>query len=178
MSRGGSKPGAERAPELGPDGCMGPSSAFTGKTVNKREWMTRTNSSSNMFSMLGQNPGLAVEPKPSRTPSRKLSTDMGKPEPVPHQLLPRTKLAPGNLTPTTSEGEAETTPVTQMSEADVNKSIDEPSFLLTPIISGSFPRLNNTSQKLDLSSLDILDIFRARLYLSRAYLITEMVAAI
>ena len=159
MSRGGSKRGAERAPELGPDGwavagssqsrppskagdlsqfgkiskvasmVMGPGSVFAGKKDIKRESMTRTNSSSNMFSMLSQNPELAVEPKTSRAPSRRPSTDMDKPEPVPQrkklQLLPRSKPTPGDSAPTASEDEPETTPVTQMSDADAKKRIDE-----------------------------------------------------
>ncbi|KAL4079170.1 hypothetical protein J3A83DRAFT_4207610 [Scleroderma citrinum] len=158
MSRGGSKRGMERG-EPGPDGwavaggqprpppkagdlsqfgkitkgapmVMGPSSVFAGKREGKRESMTRTNSSSNMFSMLSQNPELAViEPKPSRAPSRKPSTDLDKPEPTPQrkrlQLLPRTKPSPGDSAPTASEDEPEGTPTAQMSEADAKKRTDE-----------------------------------------------------
>ncbi|KIM52875.1 hypothetical protein SCLCIDRAFT_482059 [Scleroderma citrinum Foug A] len=155
MSRGGSKRGTERGTEPGPDGwavaggsqprpppkagdlsqfgkiskvasmVMGPSSVFT-KKDSKRESMTRTNSSSNMFSMLNTE---LVETKPSRAPSRRPSTDLDKPEPVPQrkrlQLLPRTKLSADESAPTASEDEPETTPVTQMSEADAMKRIDE-----------------------------------------------------
>ena len=159
MSRGGSKRGLDRGSEPGPDGwavaggsqlrpppkagdlsqfgkiskvasmVMGPSSVFAGKKDSKRESMSRTNSSSNMFSMLSQNTELVVETKPSRAPSRRPSTDMDKPEPAPQrrklQLLPRTKPAFGESAPTASEEEPETTPVTQMSEADAKKRIDE-----------------------------------------------------
>ncbi|KAI6029329.1 hypothetical protein BKA83DRAFT_4217320 [Pisolithus microcarpus] len=159
MSRGGSRRGAERNVEPAPDGwavaggsqprpptkagdlshfgkiskaspmVMGPSSVFAGKKDNKRESLTRTNSSSNMFSMLSQNPELVIEPKPSRAPSRRPSTDMDKPEPVPQrrklQLLPRTIPAPGETPPPTSEEEPEGALAAQMSEEDAKKKIDE-----------------------------------------------------
>ena len=149
----------ERGPELGPDGwavagcsqsrppsgagdqshfgkinkvasmVMCPSSAFDGKKDIKHELMTRTNSSSNVFLMLSQNPELAVEPKTSCAPNQKLSTDMDKPKSAPQrkklQLLPQSKPAFGDSAPTAFENEPETTPVTQMSEADVKKRIDE-----------------------------------------------------
>ncbi|KAI6120363.1 hypothetical protein EV401DRAFT_2089060 [Pisolithus croceorrhizus] len=159
MSRGGSRRGAERNAEPAPDGwavaggsqprppskagdlshfgkiskaapmVMGPSSVFAGKKDNKRESLTRTNSSSNMFSMLSQNTELVIEPKPSRAPSRRPSTDLDKPEPVPQrrklQLLPRSIPAPGETPPPTSEDEPEGSPATQMSEEDAKKKIDE-----------------------------------------------------
>ncbi|KAI6106519.1 armadillo-type protein [Pisolithus croceorrhizus] len=159
MSRGGSRRGVERNAEPAPDGwavaggsqprppskagdlshfgkiskaapmVMGPSSVFAGKKDTKRESLTRTNSSSNMFSMLSQNPELPVEPKPSRAPSRRPSTDMDKPEPAPQrrklQLLPRSIPAPGETPPPTSEDEPEGSPATQMSEEDAKKKIDE-----------------------------------------------------
>ncbi|KAI6007609.1 hypothetical protein F5J12DRAFT_82422 [Pisolithus orientalis] len=158
MSRGGSKRGAERNAEPSPDGwavaggsqprpptkagdlshfgkiskaapmVMGPSSVFAGKKDIKRESMTRTNSSSNMFLMLSQNPELTMEPKPSRAPSRKPSTDLDKPEPAPQrkklQLLPRTIPAPGETSSPSSEEESEAAPAAQMSEKDAQK-IDE-----------------------------------------------------
>ncbi|KAI6115919.1 hypothetical protein F5141DRAFT_1001013 [Pisolithus sp. B1] len=123
MSRGGSRRGAEHHAEPASDGgavaggsqprppskagdlshfakiskaapmLMGPSSVFAVKKDNQRESLTRTNSSSNMFSMLSQNPELVIEPKPSRAPSRGPSTDSDNPEPVLQrrklQLLPR-----------------------------------------------------------------------------------------
>ncbi|KAI6132491.1 armadillo-type protein [Pisolithus croceorrhizus] len=108
---------------------MGPSSVFAGKKDSKRESLTRTNSSSNMFSMLSQNPELPIEPKPSRAPSRRPGTDMDKPEPVPQrrklQLLPRSIPAPRETPPPTSEDEPEGSPATQMSEEDAKKKIDE-----------------------------------------------------
>ena len=104
---------------------MGPSSVFT-KKDSKRKSKTRTNSSSNMFSMLNTE---LVETKPSRAPSRRPNTDLDKPEPTPQrrkvQLLPRKKPAPGESAPTDSEDELEATPVIQMSEADAMKRIDE-----------------------------------------------------
>ncbi|KAG0708600.1 armadillo-type protein [Suillus ampliporus] len=97
---------------------MGPSSVFAGgKKDNKRE---RTNSSSNMFYMLSQNPELAPETsaKPSRPSSRKPSVDLdhaGAPESAilrrKLQLLPRFNPAARALT--------------AMSEADAKKKIDE-----------------------------------------------------
>ena len=159
MSRGGSKRGLDRGTEPGPDGwavaggsqlrpppkagdlsqfgkinkvasmVMGPSSVFAGKKDSKRESMSRTNSSSNMFSMLSQNTELVVETKQSRAPSQRPSVDLDIPEPAPQhrklQLLPRIKPALGGSTPTTYEDEPETTPVTQMSEAGAKKRIDE-----------------------------------------------------
>ncbi|KAI6145567.1 armadillo-type protein [Pisolithus tinctorius] len=159
MSRGGSKRGAERNAEPSPDGwavaggsqprpptkagdlshfgkiskaapmVMGPSSVFAGKKDIKRESMTRTNSSSNMFLMLSQNPELVMEPKPSRAPSRKPSTDLDKPEPAPQrkklQLLPRSIPAPGETSSPSSEEEPEAAPAAQMSEKDAQKKIDE-----------------------------------------------------
>ncbi|KAI6007614.1 armadillo-type protein [Pisolithus orientalis] len=159
MSRGGSKRGAERNVEPSPDGwavaggsqptpptkagdlshfgkiskaapmVMGPSNVFAGKKDIKRESMTRTNSSSNMFLMLSQNPELAMEPKPSRAPSRKPSTDLDKSEPTPQrkklQLLPRTIPAPGEISSPSSEEEPEAAPAAQMSEKDAQKKIDE-----------------------------------------------------
>jgi len=110
---------------------IGPSSVFT-KKDNKRDSLSRTSSSSNMFSMLSQNPELAVDAtaKPSRPPSRKPSVDLGQggaPEPPQRrklQLLPRSKPTSTEETqPPASEDEPEV-PV-QMSETDARKKIEE-----------------------------------------------------
>ncbi|KAG1846582.1 armadillo-type protein [Suillus subalutaceus] len=113
---------------------MGPSGVFAaGKKDSKRETLSRTNSSSNMFHMLSQNPELAAEAsaKPSRSSSRKTSVDLGHagvPEPAVQrrklQLLPRSVLAAEENATTPSEEEPESAP-TAMSEADVKKKIDE-----------------------------------------------------
>jgi translation initiation factor 4G len=161
MSRGGSRRGGDRNAESGPDGwtmaggsvprpppkagdlsqfgkitkaapmVLGPGSVFAGKE-SKRDSLSRTNSSSNMFSMLSQNPELAADAaaKASRPPSRRPSADFGQgglPEPPGQrkklQLLPRTKLAAEDTPPPASEEEPEA-PV-QTSEADAKKKIDE-----------------------------------------------------
>jgi translation initiation factor 4G len=113
---------------------MGPSGVFAaGKKDSKRETLSRTNSSSNMFHMLSQNPELATEAstKPSRSSSRKPSVDLGHtgvPEPAVQrrklQLLPRSVLAAEENATTPSEEEPESAP-TAMSEADAKKKIDE-----------------------------------------------------
>ncbi|KIK97976.1 hypothetical protein PAXRUDRAFT_742412 [Paxillus rubicundulus Ve08.2h10] len=163
MSRGGSRRGGDRNAESGPDGwttagsavprpppkagdlsqfgkiskgapmVMGPGSVFAGKKDNKRDSLSRTNSSSNMFSMLSQNPELASDAmaKGSRPPSRRPSADFGQtglPElPVQQrkklQLLPRTRPATEETPPPASEEEPEAP--AQVSEADVQKQIDE-----------------------------------------------------
>jgi translation initiation factor 4G len=113
---------------------MGPSGVFAaGKKDSKRETLSRTNSSSNMFHMLSQNPELAVEAstKSSRSSSRKPSIDHGHdgvPEPAAQrrklQLLPRSVLSAEENSTTPSEEEPESAP-TAMSEADIKKKIDE-----------------------------------------------------
>ncbi|KAI6046367.1 hypothetical protein EDC04DRAFT_2876735 [Pisolithus marmoratus] len=147
MSRGGSRRGGERNAEPAPDDSqakagdlshfgkiskaapmvMGPSSVFAGKKDPKRESITRTNSSSNMFSMLSQNPELVIEAKPSRAPSRRPSADLDKPEPQRKklQLLPRTIPTPGEPSSSTSEEEPEAAPAGPMSEDDAKKKINE-----------------------------------------------------
>ncbi|KAF9243245.1 hypothetical protein BU15DRAFT_72432 [Melanogaster broomeanus] len=163
MSRGGSRRGGDRNAESGPDGwttaggsvprpppkagdlsqfgkitkaapmVMGPSSVFAGKKDNKRDSLSRTNSSSNMFSMLSQNPELAADAaaKASRPPSRKPSADFGQgglPEPPGQrrklQLLPRTRPTAAEETPPPASEEEPEAPV-QMSEADAKKKVDE-----------------------------------------------------
>ncbi|KAG1846588.1 ARM repeat-containing protein [Suillus subalutaceus] len=113
---------------------MGPSGVFAaGKKDSKRETLSRTNSSSNMFHMLSQNPELAAEPstKPSRSSRLKPGVDLGHagiPESTVQrrklQLLPRSVLASGENATTLSEEEPESA-LTAMSEADVKKKIDE-----------------------------------------------------
>lgn len=110
---------------------MGPSSVFT-KKDNKRDSLSRTSSSSNMFSMLSQNPELAVDTsgKSSRPPSRKPSVDLGQsgvPEPPQRKklhLLPRTKPSPAEDTPPLASEDEPEAPV-QMSEDEAKKKIDE-----------------------------------------------------
>ncbi|KAG1856929.1 hypothetical protein C8R48DRAFT_755948 [Suillus tomentosus] len=113
---------------------MGPSGIFAaGKKDSKRETLSRTNSNSNMFHMLSQNPELAAEAstKPSRPSSRKTSVDLGHagvPEPAVQrrrlQLLPRSVHTTEENATTPSEEEPESAPMA-MSEADVKKKIDE-----------------------------------------------------
>ncbi|KAG1737870.1 armadillo-type protein [Suillus paluster] len=132
---------------------LGPSSVFAGASVprapskfgglsqfgsvfagGKREALSRTNSSSNMFYMLSQNLELTPEAaaKPGRPSSRKSSVDLGHagaPEPALQrrklQLLPRSKPAEENTTtPSEDEPDADSAP-TAMSEADAKKKIDE-----------------------------------------------------
>jgi translation initiation factor 4G len=163
MSRGGSRRGGDRNAESGPDGwttagsavprpppkagdlsqfgkiskgapmVMGPGSVFAGKKDTKRDSLSRTNSSSNMFSMLSQNPELAADAiaKASRPPSRRPSADFGQtglPE-LPMlqrkklQLLPRTRPSTEETAPPASEEEPEAP--AHVSEADVKKQIDE-----------------------------------------------------
>ena len=104
---------------------MGPSSVFTKKDIKR-------DSSSNMFSMLSQNPELAVDTtaKCSRPPSRKPSVDLGQGgatelhQRKKIQLLPCTIPTPAEETPPNpSEDESEAP--AQMSEADAKKKIDE-----------------------------------------------------
>ncbi|EGO00819.1 hypothetical protein SERLA73DRAFT_178765 [Serpula lacrymans var. lacrymans S7.3] len=123
---------------------FGPSSIFVGGKKEqslKREALSRTNSSSNMFSMLSQNPELAAEAaavKSSRPPSRKASVDFnqtGLPEqPLQRkklQLLPRSKPTEES-TPAVTEGVSEDEPVESvtadvpsMTEAEAQKKINE-----------------------------------------------------
>ncbi|KAH7928676.1 hypothetical protein BV22DRAFT_1126335 [Leucogyrophana mollusca] len=120
---------------------FGPSSVFAGKkdaAASKRESLSRTSSSQNMFSMLSQNPELAAEAsgKPSRSGSRKSSVDFGQtglPEAPPTrrklQLLPRSKPAEES-TPAASEDEPDSAAdgsaaPAAMSEADAKKRVDE-----------------------------------------------------
>ncbi|KAH7909368.1 ARM repeat-containing protein [Hygrophoropsis aurantiaca] len=127
---------------------FGPSSVFAGKGgkdavggagAGKRDSLSRTNSSQNMFSMLSQNPELAAEAGgagKSRPGSRKGSVDFGQggvpdaPGAVPPtrrklQLLPRSRpTAEG--TPAVSEDEPDATPTNdEMSDADAQKRVDE-----------------------------------------------------
>ncbi|KAG2130427.1 armadillo-type protein [Suillus bovinus] len=114
---------------------MGPGGVFAaGKKNSKRETLSQTNSSSNMFYMLSQNPELAAEAstKPSRLSSRKPSVDLGHtsvPQPTVQrrklQLLPRSVHTEEN-TMTPSKEEPENAPTsTAMSEADAKKKVDE-----------------------------------------------------
>ncbi|KAG1778189.1 armadillo-type protein [Suillus placidus] len=162
MSRNGSRRGDNQNKEHGPDGwavtgsssvprappkagdlsqfskiskgpamamVMGPSDVFA---ASKRETLSRTYSSSNMFRMLSQNPELTAEAstKPSRSSNWKPSVDLshdGVPEPaVQHkklQLLPRSVFNADESMITPLEDERESAPIA-MSEADVKKEID------------------------------------------------------
>lgn len=123
---------------------FGPSSVFAGKKEGgkpRAEPLSRSSSSSNMFSMLSQNPEIATEAgasKSSRPPSRKSSVDLGVaglPEaPLQRrklQLLPRTKLADDGetaaSTPVSEDGEVEESSTGAMSEADATKRVKEDS---------------------------------------------------
>ncbi|KAE9400630.1 hypothetical protein BT96DRAFT_857110 [Gymnopus androsaceus JB14] len=166
MSRGGSRRGADRNEQPNADGwtttaprppakvgdlskfgqinksapmTFGPSSVFAGKKESKRESLSRTNSSANMFQML-QNveAAEAAAAKTSRPPSRKTSIDLGPggaPEPAPQRkrliLQPRTKPVDQDSAPTQDSGsdsdEEDVTeePEQEMSEEEAKKKIGE-----------------------------------------------------
>ncbi|KAF4563239.1 hypothetical protein EYR40_007051 [Pleurotus pulmonarius] len=161
MSRGGSRRGGERNELTGPDGWttrppskagdlsqfgkiskpatmnFGPSSVFANKKgIEKKEPISRTGSSSNMFSMLSGNPGVAMSEsgasKSSRPPSRKASIDLsqsGAPDGQRRRLnLPRTKPVEEVEAGPSQEGESEEGEEVEaptMSDADAKKKIDE-----------------------------------------------------
>ncbi|KAG1746330.1 armadillo-type protein [Suillus lakei] len=106
---------------------MGPSGIFAAvKKDSKRETLSLTNSSSNMFHMLSQNPKLAAEAstQPSRSSSWKPSVYIGHAG-VPEPAVQRREAPASSSNATTpSEEEPESAP-TAMSEADVKKKIDE-----------------------------------------------------
>ena len=118
---------------------FGPGNIFAGKKESKGgrpESLSRTASSSNMFSMLSQNPKMVAEAasKASRSPTRKASIDLGQsgvPESPAQRrklnLLPRIKPTEQESTPAltdvSEEGEVEGT----MSEENVKTRIDEDS---------------------------------------------------
>ncbi|THH13662.1 hypothetical protein EW146_g6581 [Bondarzewia mesenterica] len=123
---------------------FGPSGVFAGKKDKGQQPISRTTSSSNMFSMLSTNLEIATEvttTKSSRPPSRKASVDLGQAA-VPEastgrrklNLLPRSKpleeQTKAEATPTTSEvgsddehGDSAVPP--SMSEAEAKKKIEE-----------------------------------------------------
>ncbi|THV06205.1 hypothetical protein K435DRAFT_711730 [Dendrothele bispora CBS 962.96] len=121
---------------------FGPSSVFAGgKKENKRESISRTNSSANMFQML-QNVEGGAEPAPatkgSRPPSRKPSVDLGSsgaPEAPPQRkklvLAPRSKPLDQDTAPSRQESEngsdAEVSeePEQDMSEEEAKRKIKE-----------------------------------------------------
>ncbi|KIJ05692.1 hypothetical protein PAXINDRAFT_103675 [Paxillus involutus ATCC 200175] len=112
---------------------MGPGSVFAGKKDTKRDSLSRTNSSSNMFSMLSQNPELATDAiaKASRPPSRRPSADFGQTG-LPELLIqPRKKLKllsrkrPATAEETAPPASEEPDAPAHVSEADVKKQIDE-----------------------------------------------------
>ena len=119
---------------------FGPGSVFAGKKDGKGrgDSLSRTNSSSNMFSMLSQNPEMAAEAaaaKSSRPGSRKTSVDLG-PSGIPEapaqrrklQLLPRSKPADEEAATTSANQSEDGDPEdTSMSEAEAKKRIDEDS---------------------------------------------------
>ncbi|KAF4563218.1 hypothetical protein EYR40_007074 [Pleurotus pulmonarius] len=162
MSRGGSRRGGERNELTGPDGWttrppskagdlsqfgkiskpatmnFGPSSVFANKKgIEKKEPISRTSSSSNMFSMLSGNPEVAMSEsgasKSSRPPSRKASIDLsqsGAPDGQRRRLnlLPRTKPVEEVEAGPSQEGESEEGEEVEaptMSDADAKKKIDE-----------------------------------------------------
>ncbi|EIM85126.1 uncharacterized protein STEHIDRAFT_81994 [Stereum hirsutum FP-91666 SS1] len=125
---------------------FGPSSVFAGKKEAKgREApLSRTASTSNMFSMLSQNPELAVEAttsKPSRPASRKTSVDLTQSGGVPEstqrrklQLLPRSKAleetkaedsTPAGSEAGSEDGRGETPAPPSMSEEAATNKIAE-----------------------------------------------------
>ncbi|KIJ15653.1 hypothetical protein PAXINDRAFT_77193 [Paxillus involutus ATCC 200175] len=157
MSRGGSRRGGDRNAESGPDGwtaagsavprpppksgdlskfgriskgapmVMGPGSVFAGKKDTKRDSLSRTNSSSNLFSMLSQNPELATDAiaKASRPPSRRPSAAFGQtglPE-LPMLQRKKLQLLPRGGPPPASKEEPEAP--AHVSEADIKRQINE-----------------------------------------------------
>lgn len=167
MSRGGSRRGGERSEQPNADGwtttaprppakvgdlskfgqinksapmTFGPSSVFAGKKDSKRESLSRTNSSANMFQML-QNVDAAdaATTKTSRPPSRKASVDLGQggvPEPAPQRkrlvLQPRTKPVDQDSTApaqeesgSDSDEEVTDEPEQEMSKEEAKKKIAE-----------------------------------------------------
>jgi translation initiation factor 4G len=166
MSRGGSRRGAERSEQPNADGwtttaprppakvgdlskfgqinksapmTFGPSSVFAGKKDNKRESLSRTNSSANMFQMLQNVDAADAATKTSRPPSRKTSIDLGPggaPEPAPQRkrliLQPRTKpVDQDSTTPAQDESDSDSDeevadePEQEMSENEAKKKIAE-----------------------------------------------------
>lgn len=116
---------------------FGPSSVFAGKKDPKgrAESLTRSNSSSNMFSMLNSEAAADAGPaKMSRPPSRKTSVDLSQsgivepPQRKKLQLLPRSKPTEEEVAPVSaSPSEEDEVEETGMSEADAKKKIDEDS---------------------------------------------------
>ena len=115
---------------------MGPSSVWAGKKdgAKRDSTLTRVNSSSNMFMMLGRDAEAMPETgsKPSRPSSRRTSVDLGTPEPQRRklQLLPRSKpveeenkINGGSADHSEDEGGDDVPPA--MSEAEANKKIAE-----------------------------------------------------
>ena len=115
---------------------MGPSSVWAGKKegAKRDSTLTRVNSSSNMFMMLGRDAEAMPETgsKPSRPSSRRTSVDLGTPEPQRRklQLLPRSKpveeenkINGGSADHSEDEGGDDSLPT--MSEAEANKKIAE-----------------------------------------------------
>ena len=115
---------------------MGPSSVWAGKkdSAKRDSTLTRVNSNSNMFMMLGRDGEAMPETssKPSRPSSRRTSVDLGTPEPQRRklQLLPRSKpveeenkVNGGSADHSEDEGGDDVSPA--MSEAEVDKKIAE-----------------------------------------------------
>lgn len=115
---------------------MGPSSVWAGKkdSAKRDSTLTRVNSNSNMFMMLGRDGEAMPETssKPSRPSSRRTSVDLGTPEPQRRklQLLPRSKpveeenkVNGGSADHSEDEGGDDISPA--MSEAEVDKKIAE-----------------------------------------------------
>ena len=118
---------------------MGPSSVWAGKkdAVKRDSTLTRVNSNSNMFSMLGRDGEAMPETgsKPSRPSSRRTSVDLGaggtaEPQRRKLQLLPRSKpLEEENKanggSPDHSEDEGGDEAPQALSEEEANKKIAE-----------------------------------------------------
>ena len=118
---------------------MGPSSVWAGKkdAAKRDSTLSRVNSSSNMFMMLGRDGEAMPETssKPSRPSSRRTSVDLGaggvsEPQRRKLQLLPRSKPVEeenkiNGGSPDHSEGEGDDDAPQAMSEAEANKKITE-----------------------------------------------------
>lgn len=119
---------------------FGPSSVFAGKKEGKRESLSRTSSSSNMFSMLSQNPEPAADAsaiKGSHPHSRKTSVDLsqtGAPEAPPQRkrliLQPRSKPTAEeqeSVVPKSESENSEDETAVEMSEEQAKTKIKEDS---------------------------------------------------
>ncbi|TFK44920.1 hypothetical protein BDQ12DRAFT_708734 [Crucibulum laeve] len=102
---------------------FGPSSVFAGKKGEKRESISRTSSSSNMFSMLSQGADVA-EPKSTEAPAQRKRLIL-QPRSKPSEDQSSSP-APADEEDGSVSGEEDETPAAvEMSDADAKKKVDE-----------------------------------------------------